>query len=240
MEFTNVYEDTARAESYSKLQFPGTYFLAYRDIPEIIKAHAKGGAALDFGCGAGRSTRFVKALGFDAVGVDISPDMIRRARELDPQGDYRLIEDGRLGLWHGPTFDLVQSIFTFDNIPAMEKKTALFREFGAIMNPGGRILHLASSPEIYWHEWASFTTKDFPENRAARTGDKVKIVMTDVEDRRPVEDILWMPEAYQEVFRRAGLEVVQTYKPLGRESDPFPWVSETAVAPWTIYVLMKP
>lgn len=239
MDFTNVYEDTRRAESYSKLEFPGTYYLAYRDIPEIIRAHVKGSRALDFGCGAGRSTRFVRALGFETVGVDISPDMIRRAKEIDSEGDYRLIEDGRLGLWDGPTFDLVQSIFTFDNIPTMEKKVALFREFRTLLKPGGRVLHLASSPEIYWHEWASFTTKDFPENRGARTGDKVKIVMTDVEDRRPVEDILWMPEAYCEVFRQAALQIVRTYQPLGRADEPMTWVSEVAVAPWTIYVLKK-
>jgi SAM-dependent methyltransferase len=237
MDFTNVYEDERRAESYAKLEFPGTYYLAYRDLPEIIGTHAKGMSALDFGCGAGRSTRFARDLGFQTVGVDISPDMIRRAREMDPAGDYRLIEDGRIGLWRGPSFDLVLSVFTFDNIPTMERKVALFREFGTLLKAGGRIVHLCSSPEIYWHEWVSFTTKDFPENRTARTGDKVKIIMTDVEDRRPVEDVLWMPEAYLEVFERAGLRVVQTHKPLGRDGEPALWVNERTVAPWTVYVL---
>jgi len=237
MDFTNVYADERRAESYAKLEFPGTYYLAYRDLPVIIGTHVQGMSALDFGCGAGRSTRFARDLGFQTVGVDISPDMIRRARERDPAGDYRLIEDGRIGLWRGPSFDLVLSVFTFDNIPTMERKVALFREFGMLLKAGGRIVHLCSSPEIYWHEWVSFTTKDFPENRTARTGDKVKIIMTDVEDRRPVEDVLWMPEAYLEVFERAGLRVVQTHKPLGRDGEPALWVNERTVAPWTVYVL---
>jgi hypothetical protein len=121
----------------------------------------------------------------------------------------------------------------------MEKKVALFREFGTLLHGAGRIVHLCSSPEIYWHEWVSFTTKDFPENRTAGTGDRVKIIMTDVEDRRPVEDILWMPEAYLQVFGRAGLRVVQTYKPLGREGEPARWVNERTVAPWTVYVLER-
>jgi SAM-dependent methyltransferase len=194
-------------------------------------------SALDFGCGAGRSTRFARDLGFQTVGVDISPDMIRRAREMDPPGDYRLIKDGRVGLWQGPSFDLVLSVFTFDNIPTMERKVALFREFGTLLNAGGRIVHLCSSPEIYWHEWVSFTTREFPENRAARTGDTVKIIMTDVEDQRPVEDILWLPEAYLEVFERANLRVVQTYKPLGKDGETVRWVNETTIAPWTVYVL---
>ena len=54
MNFTNVYEDPRRAEAYANLEFPGTYYLAYRDLPEIIFEHVKGRKALDFGCGAGR------------------------------------------------------------------------------------------------------------------------------------------------------------------------------------------
>lgn len=63
--------------------------------------------------------------------------------------------------------------------------------------------------------------------------------MTDVEDQRPVEDILWTDEAYQEVYARAGLELAQKYKPLGTESEPYKWVNETRIAPWVIYVLRK-
>ena len=70
-EFFNVYDDRARASAYAALEFPGTYYLAYRDLPTIIGEHVRGRKAVDFGCGAGRSTRFLRMLGFDAVGVDI-------------------------------------------------------------------------------------------------------------------------------------------------------------------------
>ena len=56
--FRNVYEDTVRAEAYSRLEFPGTYFLAYRDLPAILGCHVAGRRAVDFGCGAGRSRSF--------------------------------------------------------------------------------------------------------------------------------------------------------------------------------------
>jgi hypothetical protein len=39
MDFVNVYDDSRRAESYARLGFPGTYYLAYRDIPEITKRY---------------------------------------------------------------------------------------------------------------------------------------------------------------------------------------------------------
>lgn len=239
MQFDNVYNDARRADAYAKLEFPGTYYLAYRDLPRVITEYVKGRRALDFGCGTGRSTRFLKSLGFDAVGVDIAEDMLGQARTRDPGGDYRLLEDGRLGRLQGETYDLVLSVFTFDNIPTMEKKVALFRALGRLLHGDGAIVSVVSSPEIYKHEWASFTTKAYPENRKAKTGDKVRIVITDVEDPRPVEDILWEDAAYQEVYRQAGLECVNKYLPLALESEPYEWINETKIAPWVVYVLKR-
>lgn len=237
MNFTNVYDDAKRAEAYDKLEFPGTYYLAYRDLPAIFEKHATGRAALDFGCGTGRSTRFLERLGFDAVGVDISEEMVRRARERDPEGDYRRVDDGSLEVVPSQSFDFALAAFTFDNIPTEARKTALFAELRRVLRPDGRIVILVSAPEIYTHEWASFTTKDFPENANAKCGETVKIIMTDVEDRRPVEDIVWPDEDYRRVFAAAGLTVVEAHRPLGLASEPYAWVSETTVAPWTIYVL---
>lgn len=240
MSFDNVYEDPRRAQAYAKLEFPGTYYLAYRDLPEIISKHVTGGKrALDFGCGTGRSTRFLKKLGFDPVGVDISTDMVKLALAADPEGLYRVIPDDGLVPVAGETFDLALAVFTFDNIPTLEKKVSLFHGMRKLLDKNGRIISLVSSPEIYTHEWASFTTRDFPENRTARSGDKVKIIMTDVEDQRPVEDIIWSDEAYRDVFSRAGLQLLQTYHPLANESEPYQWVSETTVPPWVIYVLQR-
>lgn len=239
MEFSNSYEDAKRAEAYAALEFSGTYYLAYRDLPEIILEHVEGRKAIDFGCGTGRSTRFLREIGFDVVGVDIAEDMIKKAKEMDPGGDYRLVGDGDLSRLPGDAYDLVLSVFTFDNIPTMEKKIKIFREIRGLLKDAGSVVSSVSSPEIYQHEWASFSTRDFPENQYAKSGDKVRIVITDIEDKRPVEDVVWMDEDYREVFEKAGLGLVKTYRPLARESEPYAWVHETRIAPWVIYVLKK-
>jgi ubiquinone/menaquinone biosynthesis C-methylase UbiE len=237
MESFNVYEDAKRAEAYAKLEFHGTYYLAYRDLPDIIFEHVKGKKAIDFGCGTGRSTRFLQNLGFDTAGVDVAVDMIAKARARDPRGDYRLIADGDFSQFEANSFDLALSAFTFDNIPTMDRKVKIFRELGRLLSRAGRIVNLVSAPEIYTHEWASFSTKDFPENKSAKSGGQVKIIITDTEDKRPVVDVVWSDEDYQEVFKRAGLELVKTYKPLAKEHEPYPWVNETRIAPWVIHVL---
>ncbi|MFC1563672.1 methyltransferase domain-containing protein [candidate division KSB1 bacterium] len=238
MEFSNVYEDVRRADSYAKLEFPGTYYLAYRDIPDLISKYAMGKKALDFGCGTGRSTRFMQKLGYDVVGIDISEEMIRKANEIDPAGHYFLISDGNLSRLDSNAYDLVLSAFTFDNIPS-GKKISLFKEIAGTMKRGGVLINLVSAPEIYLNEWASFSTKDFPENRVAVSGGKVSIIMTDVEDKRPVEDIMMTDIAYREIYEKAGLVLIDTHKPLGMESEQFNWINETIIPPWCIYILKK-
>jgi SAM-dependent methyltransferase len=63
----------------------------YRDLPEIIFAHVNRRKAIDFGCGTGRSSRFLKKIGFEAIGVDISETC--SSTRQSPEGDYRLIEE---------------------------------------------------------------------------------------------------------------------------------------------------
>jgi SAM-dependent methyltransferase len=193
----------------------------------------------DFGCGTGRSTRFVRQLGFDATGVDIAREMIAKASELDPAGDYRLVKDDNLSDFQSGTYDLVLSVFTFDNIPDFETKARLFHDLEGLLNTSGKMISVVSSPEIYVHEWASFSTKDYPDNKSARSGDTVRIITTDFADRRPAEDILWTDESYRDVYARAGLKLVAMYEPLANGDEPYMWVNETKIAPWTIYVLMQ-
>ena len=236
-EFRNVYDNARRASAYATLEFPGTYSLAFRDLPELVARHVAGQRALDFGCGAGRSTRFLRGLGFDVTGVDVSRPMLEQARALDPGGDYRLVADGDLGSLRGGTFDLILSAFTFDNIATRGQKETALAALKRVLAAGGRVVNVVSSPAIYLHEWASFTTKDFPSNRQARSGDRVYVVMVDVPDRRPVEDVLCTGDDYADLYRRAGLSAVEVLRPLAAGTEPIRWKSETAVAPWVIYVL---
>jgi hypothetical protein len=118
-------------------------------------------------------------------------------------------------------------------------KARIFGDLGKLLTPKGAIVSIVSSPEIYTHEWASFTTREFPENTSARSGDVVRIVVTDHKDGRPVEDILWTDESYREVYREASLQAIKVLQPLAKGDEPYAWVNETAIAPWVIYVLRR-
>jgi len=234
--FSNVYDDAERARAYAELEFPGTYYLAFRDLPMLVRQHVRGGRALDFGCGTGRSTRFLQGLGFGVIGVDVSEAMLSQARGRDPGGDYRLVTEGLADL-HADPFDLVLAAFTFDNIPTDAQKIAALKALRRRLSPGGCICAVVSSPAIYQNEWASFSTRDYPANRAARDGDPVSIVMLDVPDHRPVVDVVCSDAHYRALFGQVGLRVAAAVSPLATGAEAIQWVSETSVAPWTIYVL---
>jgi len=135
----------------------------------------------------------------------------------------------------------VLAAFTFDNIGGKnnDNKVRILRDLGQLLNREGRLVLIVSRPEIYTHEWASFSTKDFPENQLAKSGEKVRIIVTDHADPRPVEDIVFTDESYREVFDEAKLRLLQKYEPLAREDEPYSWVSELQVAPWAVYVVER-
>lgn len=233
----NVYDGTGYAAGYAELDWGGTYLLVRRDLPGLLRRHAPSGRALDFGCGAGRSTRLLRDLGYDVQGVDVSASMVEQARRLSPDLEFRTIQDGDFSAYSAHEFDLVLACFPFDNIPGSEHKTALLTGLGRLVRPGGALVNVVSSPQIYLHEWVSFTTGAFPENRRAVDGDVVKIVTKDFEEAPVCEDVLFGDDAYRAVYRASGLRVLECVRPLGTADDAVDWLSEREVAPWVLWAL---
>jgi hypothetical protein len=91
----------------------------------------------------------------------------------------------------------------------------------------------------YVNEWASFSTRSCPENRGARSGGRVRIVITEITDDGPVEDVVCSDGDYRRFHAQSGLTLVTRPAPLGVPDEPIPWVNETRIAPWVIYVLKK-
>lgn len=166
----------AKTVYYSKqdkhpLDYTKTYdapyrYLAYRDIPKIIKKYLQGGAALDYGSGTGYSTQFVSQLGFDVVGVDLNKDMIQEAQRQLPNLSFYPIEYGRIP-FKDATFDLVFSSFVLLEISSeqdminylLEAKRVLKQSSSLFIGiTGSECLHQISS------NWLDFST-DFPENK---------------------------------------------------------------------------
>jgi len=241
LSFPNPYNDNVLAASYAKLGTENTYNIAYRDVAHLFETYDMSGNALDYGCGAGRSTRFLRSHGFSAIGVDISEAMIAEAREQDAEADYRLIEPGNLQAFRDGQFDLVLSMWPFDTIATAGEKIETLNEISRVLKPDGRSILVASSPELYMREWVSFSTSEFPENKMARDGDKVRVLIKDAGSRRLVEDILCTEANYEAIFQKTTLMLLEKRSPLASVDDRYQcdWISELSNAPWMVFLLQK-
>lgn len=68
--FTTTCADFTHTVAFSESEIPGIYPLAFRDLTKLIEPFAAMDTAMDLGCGAGRSTRFVKSPGYETTSLD--------------------------------------------------------------------------------------------------------------------------------------------------------------------------
>jgi SAM-dependent methyltransferase len=94
------------------------------------------GVALDAACGTGRYAAYLVERGHRVVGVDSSPDMLDRARERVPQGEF-LVGDLRQLPVPDQAVDLVVSGLALAHVPALEPVMA---EFARVLRPGGHLV----------------------------------------------------------------------------------------------------
>lgn len=219
--------------SYSQLGITGSYILAFRDIPLLVQGLS--GKALDYGCGPARSTQFLRALGFETCGVDISEDMLESARKLDPSGEYRKIDSGKIP-YPNNHFDLVFSSMVFMEIPTLKEIRSILREMKRVLKPNGKIVFLTSPATDFTGDWLSFSY-NFPENdKVFKSGDLVKLL---IKPDIILYDYFWSGEDYKKAVKRAGLQIEKIHVPLGNDKDGVKWRDEDKKGYFVLYVLHK-
>lgn len=100
------------------------------------------GQILDIGCGTGMNAAFVRSLGYDPVGIDLSTDQLRIAATRLPvaAGDA-----ARLPI-AGEAFDLAFSTFVLGDLDDLAGAMA---EVHRVLRPGGRYVTLCVHPCFY-------------------------------------------------------------------------------------------
>ena len=228
-EIAHDYERFAIA--YSQLGIDDTYYLAYRDIPTLINKYCSGKTALDHGCGTGRSTRFLKELGFNTTGVDINPKMLQTAKEFDPSGQYELLS-GKTFPFENSTFDLIFQTSVAIELPNEEALNDVFGEISRVLKKTGVAIIVTGSPEGDLGEWASFIC---PNVTLPDSGQQAKVIIRGTEIT--LYDYVWLPSDYQKVFKKAGLTIIEKIRPIAVGTEPYKWYQEITKPCWDIYVL---
>jgi SAM-dependent methyltransferase len=118
--------------------------LAAVDAPAI----APGDTVLDLGCGLGRLTRPLAARAERVVAVDVSAEMLARAKALNAHlgnvdwvhGDGRTLPDVRV--------DVAVSFVVLQHVPDPAISLGYVRELGRVLD-GWAVLHVSNDPRVH-------------------------------------------------------------------------------------------
>jgi SAM-dependent methyltransferase len=133
-----------------------------------------GRLTLDVGCGEGRVTRDLAALGHRVIGVDASETMIAAAREAGTDGEYVVADAAQLPFPDAHA-DLVVAFMSLMDVDDMH---AAVGELARVLEPGGRLALAVVHPLNSAHE----VDREQPEDRL--------VLVEDYFDRRRYTDTI--------------------------------------------------
>jgi SAM-dependent methyltransferase len=193
---------------------------------------------LDLACGSGRHSLELRRRGFDAVGVDISADLIEIARRDAAAAEFDVefvLADVR-DLEYEAEFDLVLNL-NDGAIGYLESDKENHRTFEAIaraLRPGGRnliqvpnILYArdrlpqrswipaSSMVELIEHRWNKRDKRMEGKMIAVRFGETL-----DGLDGIEFSQRLYSVEEFQDLYASVGMELSRTYHGSGRPREP--------------------
>ena len=223
------------SKEYAKSGTEGTAYLAFRDVPKLIKTYVKGNNALDYGCGPGDSTRLLFNQGFHVEGVDVSNDMLKEAQSANINANFNLIQSGKLP-FENNSFDLVFSSFVLFEISTKDELIKIFNEIYRVLKQGAVFIAVTGSEHLYNHKWVSLDV-DFNTNHNLKSGDTAKVRLKDVD--LIVYDYFWTHQDYLNVIQSSKLDLKEHLLPLGKSGEPYEWKDEISFPPYVIYILSK-
>lgn len=127
------------AEHYAKAFFDELTRKPYDR--ELLDRFAKGvqtGRVCDIGCGPGHIGRYLKDRGVDAFGLDLSPELVKIARRLNPGMEF--LEGNMLALpFEDDTLAGITAFYSIIHL-AREEVPQAFQQFYRVLKPGGHLL----------------------------------------------------------------------------------------------------
>jgi len=131
----------------------GGYEVLARILKMVELEIAPRETVLDIGCGVGRMTRALAAKADRVIAIDVSGEMLARAREMNPQlTNVEWIHgDGRsLRPVDDAAVDACFSWVVFQHVPDREVIFDYIREMARVLKPGGwTVFHVSTSPTVH-------------------------------------------------------------------------------------------
>lgn len=185
---------------------------------------------LDLGCGIGRHSLLLAKKGFSVVGVDLSPDLLKIARQNAvpfPDLDLTYIQGDMRNLDNLGQFDLVISIFTsFGYFETEEENLTVLKEIKKCLKPKGHFFL------DYLHPY--YVKNHLVPNEIRVIGNAEVGIHREIIDDKIIKTIQFPHQTYEEkvklysriaiekILKSAGLSAIEVWN----DYEGNPWKSE--------------
>lgn len=151
---------------------------------------------LDIGCGAGRLTEFFAKDFEHAYGVDISENMVLKARKRlkDVSNVTFVSNDGEHYPFEDNTFDLVFSYIVFQHMPSREVIQENFKEIKRVLKPSGIAkIQIRGGRKVKKGSW--YYGPNYTEDEAKKLADNAGLEIVKIGDPSIKRFFLWLKKA---------------------------------------------
>ncbi len=224
------------ASSYGALETKGTtYEIGYKQAARLINvAHLS--SALDFGAGAGRSSKFLADVGVQTVyAVDRSEAMVQEGRSKNIPGvTYLLTRDGKISL-EDAAVGLAISFFVFIEFTTKDEMIAACAEVYRVLTDHGQFIVVTTNAQAFGH---SFKTFRYDQPKKKVSGERVRCTVLVSDRKLELLDTYWTTDDYCDSLKSAGFKIASVSYPLGSPEE-FPDTDEPVVAPSVVIEAIK-
>lgn len=199
------------AKIYSEIGiYDTTYEIAYFQVSKYL-GDLSGQKVLDFGCGSGRSSTFVKSKGATlVVGVDHDPEMIKLAKAQDVPGcEFKQV--GKQLPFEDSIFDSVTCVSVLIEVRVLSELKQIFKEIYRVSKPGARFVISTASEQSYNASYYSYSRKSGDN---LKSGNLVKCHVKSKEGSFDIIDTYWSKNNYFKALTEANWDIKEYVYPV--------------------------
>ncbi len=160
--------------------------------------------ALDFGCGTGRSSKFVESLGGSCIGVDHNFEMVHEAIQHTSERCQFLHVTGGTLPFQDAIFDVAISVSVFIEIRTINAMIQACKEVARVTKSGGSFFVVSTNPNAFSETYENFS---YHAAGPLKSGDLVECIIRTPRGEIRIEDTYWGEEDYGNALAIAGFRI---------------------------------
>ncbi len=215
------------------------WVLGFANVFKCLQS-VSGKTILDYGCGTGKFSRFLRDNGAKVIGVDVSKKMLDEAEAQDVTNiNYHHIVDADLSFMEDNSVDDAVLCFVLCILNKKTEMLKILQEVYRAVKHGGRIVLLSVNWEkSQGKEFISFKL-DEVEVEDLTPGKQLEVTLKG-DPLIKVKKCFWPISFYKDLLIEAGFSIECVEEPIIAENDDrYEWLDEKTSEPFSIIVARK-